>query len=508
MTETQTTDFPLQVTRTPSGALIALCDRENFYEELLAKFPDDIIFYVFVNSPAKVHHEYRNQYNTLIKEELPIQQFNVMKVVRTAVGFSTRTMNLDEESVPLGLADSPDFFSISLPRIPWTLLKRVEAFFREIDDKMHCESIVLLTFDESLGGADGWGVLVPKQENNGGHCDYNNESVMELKEPGVEIVGTIHSHPGMSAYASHTDHQDQQGADGVHITIGWRGTKGPAEYYCEFQQMGKNWEIQPGALFEPAEIPAGDDEVDKWVERVEYHHPKALGNSSTKSSSSTGGAGTFSSYAGIDPLRGGVWEYFRQHGKKQKDSGVDPAAAEKYPLEKYVYAAVLDHSMEFTDGPATGVCPFCAHNLIKADIETAMCGWCFNLLICESDVLNYDYGVVKATIKREAMADWVSARATHGLVGAPFSLSYRSQIARSKDMKGLVLFDLREHKKITERIVPSLEDVIEMYFPEGSYSKGEIPAPPASAAQTDVALRDDNDTGSRRPFGMWFGRVI
>jgi hypothetical protein len=127
---------------------------------------------------------------------------------------------------------------------------KLDNFFRLVDKKYGTEGIVLLTYDFNYLGADnaeiGWSFGVPDQKNTGGHCDYDKANVIAELSDQTRIVGTVHSHPHMRAYASQTDHNDQAGFDGIHITFGWSTTtKGQTEYHAEMVRGGNFIWISP-----------------------------------------------------------------------------------------------------------------------------------------------------------------------------------------------------------------------------------------------------------------------
>lgn len=159
----------------------------------------------------------------------------------------------------------------NLPPIPKSLTDKLDEFFRLVHAQHGTESIVLLTFDESNMTSESWGVLVPKQENTSVHCKYDPDSVVELKPYHLSIVGSVHSHPEMSAYASGTDHEDQADFDGLHITYGWQKSKdnGSTQYHIEMQMAGTAYILKPEDVFETEVIiKEPDPEVVSWTENV------------------------------------------------------------------------------------------------------------------------------------------------------------------------------------------------------------------------------------------------
>lgn len=63
-----------------------------------------------------------------------------------------------------------------------------------------------------------WFASVPKQSGSGASVRYNGDDEKEPK--GFHFMGTIHSHPNMSAFWSSTDMGDQTKKTGLHIVIG------------------------------------------------------------------------------------------------------------------------------------------------------------------------------------------------------------------------------------------------------------------------------------------------
>jgi proteasome lid subunit RPN8/RPN11 len=208
-----------------------------------------------------------------------------------------------------------------LARLPWELIQMVETFFRKIDkDLGGSEAIVVLAFDERYDVKDpaGWRVIVPVQNNSAAHCNYDPMSIVDfIPDEDYDYwrqVGTIHSHPGMSAFASHTDEKDQATFDGVHITIGWKGNL--TEFHAEIQAGGQNFRADPGLVIEIPEREKKDyPEFKDWAARVKKetplgNGPKVLGAGANKTTSApstpfrtpqvpSGGSSAGSSWEGI-----------------------------------------------------------------------------------------------------------------------------------------------------------------------------------------------------------------
>lgn len=100
-----------------------------------------------------------------------------------------------------------------ISKIPGPKFAKIIEFFRAVHKEYYAEAIVLLFYDEVKQAHT---IIVPNQKVSGGSCDYNRGITIE----GLTMIGTIHSHGGMSAFHSGTDDKDEESFDGLHITIG------------------------------------------------------------------------------------------------------------------------------------------------------------------------------------------------------------------------------------------------------------------------------------------------
>jgi hypothetical protein len=201
----------------------------------------------------------------------------LFKVVTNFVGRSVSPTTSPFPEEFLSLEQSCTY---TMPPIPHIFVEKLDQFFRLVDAQHGTESIVLLTYDLEKQGPDGWGILVPDQTNTSVHCNYDPHSIAEVKPDNVMIVGSVHSHPGMAAYASGTDHADQADFDGIHITFGWQKTvnNGTTQYHIELQMSGKTFTLSPEDVFEDYIIDkAPDPEVVEWTSKVKKVSPPNTG---------------------------------------------------------------------------------------------------------------------------------------------------------------------------------------------------------------------------------------
>jgi len=210
-----------------------------------------------------------SSYKKKVKVEVRTPQ--MFKVVNSVV---SKAIIPVEEEFPLNSFKENALYC--LPNIPMAMIGKLDEFFRTVDARYGTESIVLLTFDPTCEGSQGWGILVPDQVNNAVHCNYDPGSILEHKPETAFIVGSVHSHPGMPAYASGTDHEDQADFDGIHITFGWqKGVNNNAtQYHIELQISGKVYTLEPDQVFETvAVVKEPDPEVIEWLGKVKKSQP-------------------------------------------------------------------------------------------------------------------------------------------------------------------------------------------------------------------------------------------
>ena len=210
-----------------------------------------------------------------------VRNSQIYRVVNNFVG---RTVSICTPSFPQSFADVEEEATYSMPAIPNILIDKLDQFFRLVDAQHGSESIVMLTYDTTKEGPEGWGILVPDQTNTSVHCNYDPDSIAQVKPDEVMIVGSVHSHPGMSAYASGTDHADQADFDGIHITFGWQKSinNGATQYYAELQMAGKAYTLDIEDVFEGYTITkAPDPEVVAWTDKVKKASPPKAGGTVT-----------------------------------------------------------------------------------------------------------------------------------------------------------------------------------------------------------------------------------
>ena len=236
------------------------------------------IYYIITDKETSKTVQIKNDKGVMVPTEVYDYTPAVFKVVNNFTGRAVM-----ESKEPFGTTFCPvkEVAEYTMPSIPRIIIDKLDEFFRLVHAQHGTESIVILTYDTTKEGSDGWGVLVPEQENNSVHCKYDNDSIAAIKPDHVMIVGSVHSHPDMPAYASGTDHEDQADFDGVHITYGWQKSvnSGATQYHLELQIGGSNYVLKPEDVFEynPPPTKDPDPEVLEWSSKVKKVSPPYMG---------------------------------------------------------------------------------------------------------------------------------------------------------------------------------------------------------------------------------------
>lgn len=302
----------------------------------------------------------------------------IFKVVNNFVG---RAVSIVEEDFGDEMFSIKDEASYSMPAIPNILIDKLDEFFRLVYAQHGTESIVLLTYDTTKEGSEGWGILVPEQVNTAAHCKYDPDSIVDLKEDHIMIVGSVHSHPEMSAYASGTDHSDQADFDGLHITYGWQKSvsNGATQYHLELQMAGTAYKLTVDDVFEDRIlIKDPDPDVVEWSTKVKKVLPPQHLLAGVKHQS------------GIIPLNQSI---------TQMDMDLEPTSyktgghnnlnkrTKNVPFDSADYNGVVTAEIDISSN-ATLICPSCYMSLKITDFyEGSACG------SCEISIIPMNYSI-------------------------------------------------------------------------------------------------------------------
>lgn len=361
----------------PNGAPCFVADQDNFCE--IVESLGFSIYYLIANEETVTTNT-----STSYKSTTPGAPSNTPttttytttkyapKLFKVVSNFVGRSVAVSDDPLPESFTGLQEECVYNLPLIPYQMVQKLDEFFRLVHAKHGTESIVLLTFDHTKEGSDGWGVLVPEQTNTAAHCNYNAESVLDIKPEDAIIVGSVHSHPEMPAYASGTDHADQADFDGIHITYGWQRSvnNGATQYHMELQMSGKNFKMDPEDVFEGFNLDKDPDpDVVTWSEQVKKAFP---------------------------PMQGGLTAHtpatLPQSQTTQGTTATTLGSRNSFYKENISAlnvehdAVVVAEVYQVSDG--TAVCPSCEFDLDSSDFYAGCCSVCDIPIALESSSIN------------------------------------------------------------------------------------------------------------------------
>ena len=174
------------------------------------------------------------------------------------------------------LGDCTSYASLDVAKITMRQFTQILSLFREVYKKFHSEANVILHYNKKRKR---YRIDVPLQGVTGASVEYVNGE--ETYKDYIRI-GTIHSHANMSAFHSGTDQHDEEGWDGLHITLG----KIDEDYFdisCSIMTGGERFMVQPEDYIEGVELVEYEEEVKyqryKWVagKQVKVEPDKKIG---------------------------------------------------------------------------------------------------------------------------------------------------------------------------------------------------------------------------------------
>lgn len=362
-------DDTVTVIWTEYGLPMFVADRDNICD--IVEDMGFSLYYLLANHSATITSTSKGANNVNVNTTKTVRTSKMFKVVNNIVG---RTVSPISDPLGDDVITVSEIAEYNLPVIPLAMIDKLDEFFRLIDTKHGTESIVLLTFDETKEDSDGWGILVPDQTNTSVHCNYDPGSIQEHKPDNVVIVGSVHSHPGMAAYASGTDHNDQADFDGIHITFGWQKSvnNGATQYHIEMQMAGHAYTLKPEDVFETIEIDREPDpEVVAWSEKVKKALPPQQSWAGVTHSSITANypTPTTSTTSTQSTTRPGTASLTNSSRVKRFEHFPDVWKTIGI-ANNIVLAEVIPNHLGSYD------CPACGYDINEADVKDGWCAWC------------------------------------------------------------------------------------------------------------------------------------
>jgi proteasome lid subunit RPN8/RPN11 len=153
---------------------------------------------------------------------------------------------------PRGLAPHQSSCVVRYPRLGQAALEYIVGFFDRVYELHRSEAIVLLYWDTRR---ERYRLRVPEQEATVWESYTGRRSPMDVTfkqpldvPPHEWLVGDIHSHGDVGAYASQKDRNDERYQDGVHAVVG-RIDHEPPDFHAELSVDATPFLLEFGHFF-------------------------------------------------------------------------------------------------------------------------------------------------------------------------------------------------------------------------------------------------------------------
>lgn len=166
-----------------------------------------------------------------------------------------------------------------------------------------------------------WAIKCPKQRGSG--ASVSSEDNLDGMPKGFHMIGTIHSHPNMSAFWSGTDMNDQQRKYGLHFVFGL--TNGlPTSYKCSIFTPRTHFDQEWKDVCEEVDFAKTYEPVNEWVETIKKQELKPTWSHHTNYGHTTysfGGEFDWGEFGGsVDS-----WDRYHRPAKTQTKVDTKPA---------------------------------------------------------------------------------------------------------------------------------------------------------------------------------------
>jgi hypothetical protein len=172
---------------------------------------------------------------------------------------------------PAGLAPHEASLRLNYPKLAQREFERVIGFFSVIAVRHCAEAAVLLAWNSARRAVE---IIVPDQTSyvthgwNGAAYPIELSYETPVLPPHLTLIGDIHCHVDLGAYASPTDRADEEHRPGLHIVVGCIHRE-PPEFHLEATVDGMRFRVKELAHVVEGYHRRRPDEVpDNWLERV------------------------------------------------------------------------------------------------------------------------------------------------------------------------------------------------------------------------------------------------
>jgi len=172
---------------------------------------------------------------------------------------------------PAELAAHKSSLHMNYPKLPRRLIEQVVGFFSIISRRQNSEAAVLTTWNRTAQEIE---VVVPEQTGLVSHGWNGNAYPLELRyeipplPTHLMLIGDIHSHVDLAAYASAMDKTDEEFRPGLHIVVG-RIQYEPPDFHCEITVDGARFQVRDlNAVIAGYKRRRESEVPDEWLEKV------------------------------------------------------------------------------------------------------------------------------------------------------------------------------------------------------------------------------------------------
>lgn len=157
------------------------------------------------------------------------------------------TSDVPAKQSPRALSPHAAACVVKYPRLGVAALEYIVGFFDRVYELHQSESIVLLYWDSLR---EGYRLRVPRQEASVWESWSGRRSPMDVTykqpldvPPHEWLIGDIHCHGDVGAYASQKDRDDERYQDGLHAIVG-RIDQEPPQFHAELSVDGTPFRLQ------------------------------------------------------------------------------------------------------------------------------------------------------------------------------------------------------------------------------------------------------------------------
>ncbi|MBI5077369.1 hypothetical protein HZB94_03230 [Candidatus Falkowbacteria bacterium] len=185
----------------------------------------------------------------ILREKTELPKEGIYYVVAANGIFLHKDTGLVEAFVPVSaisfLPELSPWARHHFPKIPAEFLARFVGFARDVFQRFQSEAVVLLYYSLT---EKKYALVCPEQSSVSVKVKYRRDIPLTR----FRQVGTIHSHPDFNAYHSSIDEADENGFDGLHITVG--NIDQPCfSVSCELAINGSRFKLKPDEIIEGIE---------------------------------------------------------------------------------------------------------------------------------------------------------------------------------------------------------------------------------------------------------------